>query len=287
MSPKDLLLLLRCPACHGSLIANQSGLACPTCTVTYPIDNGTPALFVPTSPFRSVRRTSDEPTRKRGLWGAISKTLRAETRLTLTLNDSYYSRLSQIPADKIVLNLGSGAEAFDRQIKSAATFVNMDVDPTRGRIDLLGDGHDLPFADESFDAVLCNAVLEHVQRPWRVADEMWRVLKPGGEVFVDVPFLYIIHDTHDYYRFTDKGVQILFSKFKQVDLGVSGGPSSFLGPFLITYISTFLPGRYLRFLSWRTLSLVLWPLKFLDLVVGKGPRARFVADSFYFIGVKE
>ena len=46
---------------------------------------------------------------------------------------------------------------------------------------------ELPFADESFDAVLLVAVLEHTREPWRLLAEARRVLKPGGRVVMVVP----------------------------------------------------------------------------------------------------
>ena len=52
---------------------------------------------------------------------------------------------------------------------------------------LRGNAQHLPFADASFDRVLCSEVLEHVARPARAAAELFRVLKPGGLVAVSVP----------------------------------------------------------------------------------------------------
>jgi ubiquinone/menaquinone biosynthesis C-methylase UbiE len=47
-----------------------------------------------------------------------------------------------------------------------------------------GDAQDLPFKDNSFDAVYCRYILEHVQDPLRVLKEAKRVLKPGGKLFL-------------------------------------------------------------------------------------------------------
>ena len=49
-----------------------------------------------------------------------------------------------------------------------------------------GDGRDLPFRGESFDAVVAITVLEFVPEPRRVLDEMWRCVRPGGRMVVGV-----------------------------------------------------------------------------------------------------
>ena len=49
---------------------------------------------------------------------------------------------------------------------------------------VVGDAHSLPFKSNVFDSIICQAVLEHVKNPKKVVDEMLRVLKPGGHVFL-------------------------------------------------------------------------------------------------------
>ena len=72
--------------------------------------------------------------------------------------------------------------------------VQMDVSFTRVgraagkcRFLLCADGYGLPFADESFHAVLLVAVLEHTREPWRLVAEARRVLKTGGRAIIVVP----------------------------------------------------------------------------------------------------
>lgn len=87
--------------------------------------------------------------------------------------------------------------------------------------DILGDIHDLPFADNSQEALICIAVLEHVKNPFKAVDEMYRVLKPGGFCFTYVPFLYYYHPMKgyydDYWRFTNNGIDELFKHFSTVE----------------------------------------------------------------------
>jgi SAM-dependent methyltransferase len=89
---------------------------------------------------------------------------------------------------------------------------------------VVADGHHLPFRDDSFDGVWIQAVLEHVLEPQMVADEIHRVLKPGGLVYADTPFMQQVHEgAYDFTRFTLSGHRWLFRKFDVIDAGVAGG----------------------------------------------------------------
>jgi SAM-dependent methyltransferase len=65
--------------------------------------------------------------------------------------------------------------------------------------DIIGDVHQLEFGDNSKEAILCLAVLEHVENPIQAMSELHRVLKPGGHLLLYVPFLYYYHADEGYY----------------------------------------------------------------------------------------
>lgn len=99
--------------------------------------------------------------------------------------------------------------------------------------DIIGDIHNLPFADNSQEAIVCIAVLEHVEDPQKACKEIYRALKPGGYAFVYVPFLYYYHAEkeyyHDYWRFTKDAIRLLFKDFSMVEVvGVRGALSTWL-----------------------------------------------------------
>lgn len=88
--------------------------------------------------------------------------------------------------------------------------------------DQIEDIHQLSFPDNSIDGLFCFAVMEHIHSPEKAADEIVRVLKPGGQAFLYVPFIfkYHAHPGHysDYFRFTRDGINYLFRKCSKIQI---------------------------------------------------------------------
>lgn len=80
--------------------------------------------------------------------------------------------------------------AFDDVKKTREGFVHCpDMDPETKRLNTLSVGNalSLPFADNSFDKVLCSEVMEHIPDYIQALSEVERILKPGGTFAVSVP----------------------------------------------------------------------------------------------------
>ncbi|MCA8954656.1 MAG: class I SAM-dependent methyltransferase [Planctomycetes bacterium] len=95
-----------------------------------------------------------------------------------------------------------------------------------------GSGYELPFRDASFDLVALFDVIEHIPDDERVMQEVRRVLKPGGQVFISVPayqFLFSQNDrvAHHLRRYTARRLHQVLSQAK-------------LQPAKLTYFNTFL-----------------------------------------------
>ncbi|MCB0370723.1 MAG: class I SAM-dependent methyltransferase, partial [Bdellovibrionales bacterium] len=88
--------------------------------------------------------------------------------------------------------------------------------------DIVGDIHKLPFEDSSRDAIICLAVLEHVENPILAMQEMHRTLKEGGRLLIYVPFLYYYHAHEgyygDYWRFTHDTLKMFAKPFSHHEI---------------------------------------------------------------------
>jgi SAM-dependent methyltransferase len=75
------------------------------------------------------------------------------------------------------------------------------------------DGKEFPFNDKHFDYVISIQVLEHVFEQEQFLEEMYRVLKPNGLLFITVPFCGYEHEIpYDYGRYTSFGLKYFISK---------------------------------------------------------------------------
>lgn len=116
--------------------------------------------------------------------------------------------------------------AWAAPLLAGCEYLILDPVPTY-RPNLVGDLKALPFRDGSCDAILCIAVLEHVDDPFTACAEMCRALRPGGLCLLFAPFCYNEHREpgyyDDYFRFTPSGLRRVLRGFRQVDVVASAG----------------------------------------------------------------
>lgn len=115
-----------------------------------------------------------------------------------------------------LLDVGCGTKPY-RSLISADEYVGLDIDNEtareRGIADHFYPGNFFPFADGSFDCILCNQVLEHVFTPNEFLGEIARVLVPGGKLLLTAPFVWDEHEQpNDYARYTSFGLHTLLER---------------------------------------------------------------------------
>ena len=120
-----------------------------------------------------------------------------------------------------VLNVGAGGRTArviaEIQAQRNFSVTSVDIDPTR-KPDVVADI--ITYAPRlTYDAIVMIEVLEHVKDPGRALENVYRLLKPGGLLFLSTPFLFPLHDRPmDFFRFTRYGLELLFAQFASVEI---------------------------------------------------------------------
>jgi SAM-dependent methyltransferase len=159
--------------------------------------------------------------------------------------------------------------------------VNVDLFPLPG-VDVVANAEQLPFRAGMFQRAECDAVLEHVEHPERVMSEIERVLAPGGFAHVVTPFCHPFHEyPRDFRRFTTDGLKQLAGSLEIVGEGWRTGPTATLLVFILEYVKIWLPWRPARVVAHGVLGWLLFPFRYLDLVLLRSPRAGQIGNHCY------
>jgi len=187
-----------------------------------------------------------------------------------------------LPPNASVLIVGAGSSG---RLLEDVDVTTTDIQELPG-VDVVCDAHDLPFEEGSFDAVIAIALLEHVFDPGRVESEMRRVLRAGGLVYSEVPFLQHVHaGAWDFTRFTPLGHRRLFRWFDTILLNAVGGPASSLAWAAHgVVLSMFGWNRPLWLFADRAGRMLLWWIRYLDKILARAPGASDAACGTAFLG---
>lgn len=160
-------------------------------------------------------------------------------------------------------------------------YINLDLLAVPG-VDVAADAECLPFRSGIFQRVECDAVLEHVRDPARILCEILRVLAPGGYVHLVVPFCHPFHEyPKDYRRFTPDGLRQLAGPMEVVAEGWRTGPTATLLVVLIEYVKLLFPFRAWRGISHVVCGWLLFPLRYLDLLLFRSPAVQRIGNHCY------
>jgi len=290
---------LVCPNCHNALFSGDTVLICKGCRRTYPVIENIPVLInedkgiFKVDDFRKGRpttielRTGDQHFLRR-MWKRIvpEMTLNIGSRKNFKKLKDEVLRFNAKPAVLIlggsILGLGADQLIEDGRITAVETDVSFGP-----RAQIICDAHTIPFSDGSFDAVVVQAVLEHVLDPDKCVAEIHRVLKPGGLVYSEIPFMQQVHmERYDFTRFTDMGQRRLFRKFEEIERGIIGGPASALAWSLRYFLISFSDSRIVKkILSTFAIFAFFW-IKYFDYFLVNKRSSYCGASGFYFMGRK-
>lgn len=106
-----------------------------------------------------------------------------------------------------LLDIGCGNKPYREKFAGVSEFLGCDVvQSSLNRVDVLCLADAIPLPDQSFDVILCTQTIEHVANFQGLLDEAFRLLKPGGTLFISGPMYWYHHEApYDFHRFTAYG----------------------------------------------------------------------------------
>ena len=280
----ELVEILACPDCRRRLNEQGERLVCETCEQSFPVAAGgsLPILFSRHSELASDSYATWRPSAAKG---TKVKGYREARRLPATsvskLSEGPWRKFLEAVGEGRLLNIGSGQKSVTTNLQR---WVNLDIAP-HNNVDVVGDGHWLPFADNSFDAVVSKNVFAYLKNPFQVGAEINRVLRPGGLMWCNEAFALprSLSPPRDCFRYAPDGFQAVFAPQETVDVGAALGPFAVIGRYAEFAAEALFPGKAGFASRWCT-AWALQPFKYLDdWIVKRSPEA---ATAFYFIGRK-
>jgi SAM-dependent methyltransferase len=123
-----------------------------------------------------------------------------------------------------VLDIGAGDAPY-RELFDHCDYRTLDWEhsehPGGRSADVISSADELRIEDSSVDCALLTQVLEHVIDPSRVLAEVYRVVRPGGAVYITVPLAWELHEVpNDFWRFTPWSLELLLGRSGFVDVAI-------------------------------------------------------------------
>jgi SAM-dependent methyltransferase len=177
---------------------------------------------------------SKENDRSSGLGSFIVENIYGRQNKTKAVRQAIRQCISELKPGEFGLNFGAGKSRI------APTILNLDLVPGPN-VDLISTGTlDTPFQTQSLSLIICQEVLEHVSRPDLAIAEFSRILKPGGTLLLQLPFIIGYHPgPKDYWRFsTEAYAELLGSKnWKILEKNITVGHGSALHRILTEFVA--------------------------------------------------
>ena len=165
-----------------------------------------------------------------------------------------------------LLDVGCGTQPYRSLFNNVTSYKGIDVSTSAHPLcpnTVLYDGESIPFPSNSFDWVMATEVFEHVRRPNLLLSSVYSVLRPGGGLFLSVPFLAGVHEPpYDFRRWTNYGLidELERAGFERIEVRPLGNWHTSAAAFLRLYLASCKKAWWTRYwlprLTWIVTKLI-------------------------------
>lgn len=149
--------------------------------------------------------------------------------LAYKIGDEFLYRFSSL-VNGVVYDLGCGDTFLkDWLLLFGTEYVGVDWDGSihEKHADIFADlNENIPVNDEEADTIISISVMEHLHAPQKMLNEANRILKPGGSIILQVPFMWWVHEApNDFYRYTNFAIEKMLSEagFEKIEIYAQSG----------------------------------------------------------------
>jgi ubiquinone/menaquinone biosynthesis C-methylase UbiE len=185
---EKLLNYLRCPGCHSPFIFEGQNLVCSGCRQTYSFFKNIPQLLDQSALKDSWQRYFEAQIREKGDSVAANS----------YLNQGHFRRLQQTVletigkmSDKVIVDVGCGTGHFTSSLASQNILLGLDLSlemllaaEAKGFFPVQARATELPLADNAFDLVMANSVIQCLPDARKFLTELVRVSNEGGRIII-------------------------------------------------------------------------------------------------------
>jgi SAM-dependent methyltransferase len=192
--------------------------------------------------------------------------------------------LGNMPGENVILNVGSGNKRLRPWVQ------NLDITPG-SNVDYVASAECMPIESSSVDILITQETFEHISSPGAAMNEVFRVLKPGGQLYLQVPFIIGYHSLpSDFWRFSQKGIEEFvrsagfIPKKVEIATGSATGFYRIATEFMAILFSLVHPRCYLP--AKGVFAFLLYPIKALDGPFRRSAYNDRIAGGCYCIAQK-
>jgi ubiquinone/menaquinone biosynthesis C-methylase UbiE len=121
--------------------------------------------------------------------------------------------LGKVPQNATLIDVCCGTKPYQQFVDKSVKYIGVDLDAANENVDIVSSAYKINLEADMADYVVSFQGLEHLEEPYLMIKEAYRLLKPGGEICLTFPMSEHLHEEpYDFFRYTEHGISYLLKK---------------------------------------------------------------------------